>query len=103
VDDLVIRFPVTCPLCGGDSLACRPFIEIIDAFFRFKPLVLFAPCHGAYWSASEIQLSQIRDYVSATLRGMISSPAELSRNGVDNHAFTVRRDLRLPQPTGAHR
>jgi hypothetical protein len=101
--DLSIRFPVTCPLCGDDSLDCRRFQEIVDALFRFKPFALFAPCHGAHWTASAMELEQIRDYVGAALLGVRGTGASAPQTAKASPAPHAHHAAPLSHHLGAHR
>ena len=65
--DVYIRFPVTCPVCGEESLtACRAE-TIIDSLDARSTLALTSVCHGATWLASPTEEEQIREYLFMTI------------------------------------
>jgi hypothetical protein len=61
----VVRFPVTCPRCGTEQLTAFPVAEVESALLLGRRLPLYATCHEYYWSASELELEQIREYLGA--------------------------------------
>ncbi len=61
-----IRFPVTCPRCGQESLIeCRAVIVSI-ALHECRGMRLYATCHDVHWDASAVELEQIREYFGAS-------------------------------------
>jgi hypothetical protein len=61
-----IRFPVTCPRCGSESLTELPIADVANALLvRGHILQLFVSCHEYSWAASQLELQQIREYLGA--------------------------------------
>ncbi len=65
--DVYIRFPVTCPICGKESLTASRAETIIDCLDSRTTLRLSSTCHGAVWMASAVEEEQIRDYLFMTI------------------------------------
>ncbi len=63
----VIRVPVTCPACSGESLAGLSVDTVLQSLANDRPLKLYAACdrHAVVWVASEIERNQIREYTDA--------------------------------------
>jgi hypothetical protein len=62
-----IRFPVTCPKCGAETLGEYPIAEVASALLiENGRLRLYAKCHEYHWSAKPGELEQIREYLGAT-------------------------------------
>jgi hypothetical protein len=68
VRDILIRFPVKCPLCSREHLIELPVAEVADALLRDEDVYLSASCCGVVWTASEIECEQIREYLAAITR-----------------------------------
>ncbi len=64
--DVYIRFPVTCPVCGKESLTAFQAEVLIDAMDSRSPLRLASTCHDASWLASGVEEEQIREYLFTT-------------------------------------
>lgn len=64
MDEPMIRVPVKCPLCGGESLAHFQVAMIAEAFILKNPIRLRAKCHDHTWEASEVERQQIREYLA---------------------------------------
>jgi len=64
MNEPLIRFPVTCPQCGNEHLADLPVAEVAGALLQGRQLTLYAPCHAIRWSAGELELQQIREYLA---------------------------------------
>ncbi len=62
-----VRFPVACPKCGMERLTEIPFHVVTDALQRGSDICLVATCHDVIWTATELELEQIREYVGAVL------------------------------------
>jgi hypothetical protein len=62
-----VRFPVTCPKCGTERLTELPFEVVADALQRGSDICLVATCHDVIWTASELELEQIHEYLGALL------------------------------------
>jgi hypothetical protein len=60
-----IRFPVTCPQCGNETLGEYALVEVAAALVSSKPLRLRAPCHNLGWEAKPAEIEQIREYLAA--------------------------------------
>jgi hypothetical protein len=58
-----VRFPVACPKCGRERLAEFPIYEMVDAIKRGSDICLVATCHDVIWTATELELQQIYDYL----------------------------------------
>jgi hypothetical protein len=43
--------------------------EVADALQRGSDICLIATCHDVIWSATELELEQIREYLGAVHRG----------------------------------
>jgi len=65
VNGVPLRFPVTCPKCGRESLVEFPLVQIADAILNDRRIRLTAPCHGESWNANEIEVQQICEYLDA--------------------------------------
>jgi hypothetical protein len=55
-----LRFAVTCPDCGVESLAELPIAVVANALLTGKSIRLHASCHGQYWTATFIEREQLR-------------------------------------------
>jgi hypothetical protein len=58
-----IRFPVACPKCGREQLTEFPLNEVLDALDRGSDICLVATCHDVIWTATELELEQIHQYL----------------------------------------
>jgi hypothetical protein len=61
----VVRFPVTCPECGAEALSAFPIDAVAAALIDRSPIKLRASCHSVSWTATPIELEQIREYLGA--------------------------------------
>jgi hypothetical protein len=61
----IVRFPVVCPRCGTENLAEVSGDLAAEALMRNEGIQLKAACHNLYWTASPIEMHQLREYVSA--------------------------------------
>jgi hypothetical protein len=68
MQELIIRFPVTCPKCGEERLTDLPLQEVADALIRDEAICLVATCHEVIWDASDVEREQIREYLAALTR-----------------------------------
>jgi len=59
------RFPAACPKCGREQLAEFPVDVVADALQRGSDICLVAICHDVIWTATELELEQIREYLQA--------------------------------------
>jgi hypothetical protein len=64
-----VRFPAVCPQCGRERLAEFPLEEVANALQRGTDICLVATCHDVIWTATELELEQIREYLGAVHRG----------------------------------
>jgi hypothetical protein len=62
-----VRFPVACPKCGTERLTEIPLQVVTDALQRGSDIFLVATCHDVIWTATELELEQIREYLGAVL------------------------------------
>jgi hypothetical protein len=69
-----IRFPVACPKCGREQLTEFPINEVVDALNRGSDISLVATCHDVIWTATELELEQIHEYL-AVAQGKPPCPA----------------------------
>jgi len=60
-----VRFPVTCPICARALLTELPVALIAEALIMGSSIRLHAGCHDVYWDATELEVEQIREYLSA--------------------------------------
>jgi len=76
MDEPTVRFPVTCPECGKETLGVYPIAAVASALLTdTDPLVLSVLCHPAHsWSASPAELAQIREYLGAWLSSLPTPP-----------------------------
>ena len=58
-----VRFPVACPKCGRERLTEFPLDEMVDALKKGSDICLVATCHGVIWTATELELEQIHEYL----------------------------------------
>jgi hypothetical protein len=71
MNEPTIQFPVTCPVCGAEALAEYPVADVADALIsRTGALQLRASCHDLRWTASKLELQQIREYLGAWLKAL---------------------------------
>jgi len=67
--DSIIRFPVVCPKCGREKLTELPISEVADSLNRGLDISLVATCHEVIWTATELELEQIHEYLLVLERG----------------------------------
>jgi hypothetical protein len=58
-----IRFPVVCPTCGREKLTEFPLNEVVYALNGRSDICLVATCHDVIWTATELELEQIHEYL----------------------------------------
>jgi hypothetical protein len=68
-----VRFPVVCPECGREKLTDFPVNEVAYALEGGSDISLVATCHDVIWTATELELEQINDY----LRVLTDPPGRL--------------------------
>jgi hypothetical protein len=64
-----IRFPITCPRCGKESLTRFRAVIVTISLVEWHTMRLYAPCHEVFWDASDLELEQIRAYLGASWIG----------------------------------
>jgi hypothetical protein len=64
-----LRFPAACPKCGRERLTEFPVDEVAHALQRGSDICLVATCHDVIWTATELELEQIREYLGAVYQG----------------------------------
>ena len=67
MSDTIVRFPVACPKCGRERLTELPVEAVADALQRGSGICLVAICHDMVWTATELELEQIHEYLAAVL------------------------------------
>lgn len=67
MDNAGIRFPITCPCCGQESLMVSSLDIIIDTLATERRFKLSSECayHRVTWFANEIERNQIQEYAAA--------------------------------------
>jgi hypothetical protein len=55
--------PVTCPICGVESMTAYPAIVVMTALTRWHNMALYASCHPGTWDASQAEMARIRDFL----------------------------------------
>ena len=65
MSEATIRFPVTCPKCGNESLGEYALADVAAALNASRPLRLSSPCHPQGWQAAPNEIEQIREYLAA--------------------------------------
>ena len=65
-----VRFPVACPKCGRERLTEFPVNVVADALQRGSDICLVATCHDVIWTATELELEQIHQYLEALHSGV---------------------------------
>jgi hypothetical protein len=71
MNEPAIRFPATCPKCGEERLAEFPIDTVADALRRGSDICLVATCHDVIWTASDLELEQIHQYLEAVHPGTV--------------------------------
>jgi hypothetical protein len=61
-----VLVPVTCPRCGQESLMRLAVSVVAEALIAAKRLQLSTACHSVEWSATQVELEQIREYLIAS-------------------------------------
>jgi hypothetical protein len=64
-DERLARFPVSCPTCRKEALAEYRQADVIGALVNDRPIQLYAPCCDVSWTASYIEMQQIRAHFGA--------------------------------------
>ena len=61
----MILLPVTCPICGLESMTAFPVQVVAIALSRWNNMALYASCHEGSWSASPSEIAKIRDFLGS--------------------------------------
>lgn len=69
MDESHIRFPITCPRCGKESLVKFRAVIVTIALIEWRSMRLYARCHEVFWNASDLELEQIRAYLGSSWIG----------------------------------
>lgn len=70
MNEPTIQFPVGCPKCGREELGEYPVAEVAAALLTpTSTLRLYTRCHDYHWIARPAELAQIREYLSAWMKG----------------------------------
>ena len=67
MDNLIVRIPATCPMCGQEYLLGLSAEAIWHNLATGRSIKLDCNCahHSVTWVANEIERSQIREYTAA--------------------------------------
>jgi hypothetical protein len=65
MNEPLVRFPVTCPECGSESIGIFRISDIAVALVESRKIQLYANCHARSWDASDAEQDQIREYLGA--------------------------------------
>ena len=67
MDELTVRYPTKCPVCGQESLVGLGLHTMLQALATDRPIKLHSNCahHRVVWVASDIERRQIRDCATA--------------------------------------
>ncbi len=60
-----VKFPVKCPICGGEVLFEQSSSAIVDAWLHDQAIRLTSRCHGARWDSTDVERNQIFEYAEA--------------------------------------
>jgi hypothetical protein len=58
-----IPLPVTCPICGTESVTAFPALVVLTALTRWNNMALYASCHEGSWNASPAEIERIRAFL----------------------------------------
>jgi hypothetical protein len=61
----MMKFSVKCPKCGSEVPAALPVAELADQLVNRQPIRLYAVCHKTSWYASDVEVKQLHDQLSA--------------------------------------
>lgn len=71
MNEPTVRFPAKCPKCGKERLAEFPVDIVADALRRGSDICLVATCHDVIWTATDLELEQIHQYLEAVRPGTV--------------------------------
>jgi len=60
-----MKFPVTCPECARETIGEFQIAVIATALITGKTLRLYSACHDLYWTATQVEREQLREYLAA--------------------------------------
>jgi hypothetical protein len=83
MDDSYIRFPITCPRCGKESLTKFRAVIVTIALIEWRSMRLYSHCHEVFWDASDLELEQIRAYLGASWIGARPNRASLGTRAIN--------------------
>lgn len=86
----IVRFPVACPKCGRERLTEFPVDVVADALKKGLDICLVATCHDVVWTATELELEQIREYLGAVHPGRNDQLGELGSHSRQARTSNVR-------------
>ena len=69
MEESLIRFPITCPRCGNESLTEFRAVVVTIAVVGWHSMRLYSRCHHVFWNASDIVLDQIGAHLGASWIG----------------------------------
>jgi len=75
LNDVRLRFPVVCPICGVESLANLCLMDMVRTLYCKRSIALASQCHGSRWDANQIEIEQIKAYCMATIVYAIGTTA----------------------------
>ena len=85
-----VRFPVACPKCGRERLTEFPVDVVADSLRRGSDICLVATCHDVIWTATELELEQIYEYLGAVHPATQCLPKETDGAGLSPRDFNDR-------------
>jgi hypothetical protein len=85
-----VRFPVACPKCGTERLTEIPADVVANSLRRGSDICLVATCHDVIWTATELELEQIYEYLGAVHPATQCLPKETDGAGLSPRDFNDR-------------
>ncbi len=76
MEQCLVRFPITCPRCGNESLTIFRAVAVAVALFEWRSMRLYSPCHEMFWDASKLELEQIEAYLGTSWIGASPSAVD---------------------------
>ena len=64
-DEPRVSFAIRCPVCGQEALAQYRTVDVVGALINGRPIHLYAACHDRSWTASYVEVQQIRAHLGA--------------------------------------
>jgi hypothetical protein len=84
-----VRFPVACPKCGRERLTEIPADVVANSLRRGSDICLVATCHDVIWTATELELEQIYEYLRAVQPATQCLPKETAGAAFANVITTL--------------